>query len=278
MRLGILVFTLLAALVQPIWAQDEDEPSSEFSATGQLLEEEVGPAPAFEAASAEEIAPSPAGSPSPAVGGSSPICSTEPAAAAPGTVFSATTQAWTRIPSVLIAGPKGDWRIALVYEALDCWNRRLAAFGTPFRFGSVSETTERVADDYLVASGAAADSGVALPPVPGVALRMPGDIIVALSDAEFVSFSSPLTQGKRVVGIRKGGPLLLPNVARNLIAHELGHAMGMGHASDPALLMCWRPSPCRPPEFQSDVARFFPLAKLEVGKLLALYPPSWRSR
>jgi len=38
----------------------------------------------------------------------------------------------------------------------------------------------------------------------------------------------------------------LPNVARNVIARELGHAIGLGHNSDPTMLMCGRPAPCRP--------------------------------
>jgi predicted Zn-dependent protease len=35
-------------------------------------------------------------------------------------------------------------------------------------------------------------------------------------------------------------PLTLPNVARNVIAHELGHAIGLSHNDDPNYLMCGR--------------------------------------
>lgn len=56
---------------------------------------------------------------------------------------------------------------------------------------------------------------------------MPGDIIVALSEAEFVSFTAPVGT-KVLVGIRNGRsiPLRLANVALNVVAHELGHANG----------------------------------------------------
>ena len=54
-------------------------------------------------------------------------------------------------------------------------------------------------------------------------------------------------------------PLSLPNVARNVVAHELGHVLGLPHGSDPTLLMCGRPAPCRPALFQSEKQSFFPL-------------------
>ena len=94
-----------------------------------------------------------------------------------------------------------------------------------------------------------------------------------LSNADFISLTAP--RGQRfVVAIKNPNahdPPMTPSMLRNVIAHELGHVIGLDHNADPTLLMCGRPAPCRPGIYQTG-PRFFPLSAAEMDRLRALYP------
>jgi hypothetical protein len=180
---------------------------------------------------------------------------------------------------VLIVTPdQHDRRLAATREAIDFWNDTLADLGLPVRLRESGVLTPpagvKAFENYtrqiwLLAGKPAPPER--RPPPPAALTTLGADIVVFFSSQVIFSFAWPYEEPARFfIGIQTDHhePLTFPNVARNVVAHELGHVLGLAHNGNTPTLMC---GPCQHTVYRSEEPRFFQLTPRERERLRTLY-------
>jgi hypothetical protein len=180
----------------------------------------------------------------------------------------------------VLSADASDPRIAATRRAVRFWNETLAAMRLTPRFAEpvllvVPETLEAVETYARLISldQRRLFAGAAGPPAPSALTDLPGDVLVLLSTQRIVSFAWPLAGAggegvhRYFLAIRtdRVPPLANPGVTHNVIAHELGHTLGLTHNGTPTMLMC---GAC---ETEFDPTVFLPLTPLDRSRLLELH-------
>ena len=179
---------------------------------------------------------------------------------------------------VAVFSPDGnDVRLPMTLDAIAFWNSVAARLELNLQLVSdiriASPVTRRLETYARTISQQAGRlrSGRAEPPPPDEVVAVDADVVLLLSRQDLMSFAWPIPRGRGHFVAIEADRLAMAqnlNIARNIIAHEIGHSLGLVHNRDPTSLMC---GPCRTAGLGRDRPEYMRLTNSDRRRLIDRY-------
>ena len=182
---------------------------------------------------------------------------------------------------VIITRDVADARVTQTRAAVAFWNDTLSDLGLGVRLREagliIASPDSRALENYarqVSQRGGRIPRGAAGPQPPSELTDLQADVVVLLSRQPLMPFAWPLpnvaNSNGYLVAIRAAEPRIPGDdkVLRNVIAHELGHTLGLIHNRSRATLMC---GPCSSAAAEGNSREWLPLTSDDRVRLRALY-------
>jgi hypothetical protein len=179
---------------------------------------------------------------------------------------------------VLIVAPDADdERVTLTREAVAFWNRELSGLDLGVRLREVDlviASSSRALENFarqVSQRGGRLPRGATGPQPPGELTDLQADIVVLLSRQPLMPFAWMLPGSPAYFVAIRTAESRRPSddkVLRNVIAHELGHTLGLTHHRATATLMC---GPCSSVAAQDTPQEWLPLTVDDQSRLRELH-------
>ena len=178
---------------------------------------------------------------------------------------------------VIIAYDTNDVRLPMALDAIAFWNDVMAELDLNVRLVEelhVASPVTRALENYARSISQRAGrlrGGPGEPDAPAEITDFGVQAVLLLSRQDLMSFAWPLPRYPgHFVAIEEDRTAMAfnPNIARNIIAHEIGHTLGLRHNRDPTTLMC---GPCRTHELSADRPEYMRLTERDRQRLIERY-------